>query len=102
MFGDPQRCRFTAVRREIPNYVTALSSQAGNRHTVVQIYEGIDSTACMVREHKDSTPQVSPPGQQLPMQILTSYFHHFTETVQGFDKKTYFHQGNDLEERDVF
>ncbi|GFV65737.1 uncharacterized protein TNCV_4153731 [Trichonephila clavipes] len=45
-------------------------------------------------------PGVSPPPPLyniLPMQILTSSFHHFTETVQGFDKIPYFHQGNDLE-----
>ncbi|PRD19344.1 UNVERIFIED_CONTAM: hypothetical protein NCL1_57596 [Trichonephila clavipes] len=32
------------------------------------------------------------------MRILNSSFHHFTETVQGFDEITYFHQGNDREE----
>ncbi|GFX37581.1 hypothetical protein TNCV_3201051 [Trichonephila clavipes] len=46
----------------------------------------IDSTTCMVRKYKDF--QVRPPGvfprdSILPMQILTSSFHHFTETVQG-------------------
>ncbi|GFT24287.1 hypothetical protein TNCV_2065051 [Trichonephila clavipes] len=34
------------------------------------------------------------------MQILSSAFHHFTETVQRFDKITYFHQRNDLNKFD--
>ncbi|GFX31106.1 hypothetical protein TNCV_2026091 [Trichonephila clavipes] len=39
----------------------------------------------MVRKDKDSTSQVSSSSLDsiLPMQILTSSFHHFTETVQG-------------------
>ncbi|PRD25797.1 UNVERIFIED_CONTAM: hypothetical protein NCL1_39876 [Trichonephila clavipes] len=40
----------------------------------------------------------SPPDSILPMQVLTSSFHHFTETAQGFGKITYFRQENDLEE----
>ncbi|PRD34841.1 UNVERIFIED_CONTAM: hypothetical protein NCL1_13400 [Trichonephila clavipes] len=45
------------------------------------------------------SPQVPPPPDSiLPMQIMTSSFHHFIETVQGFDKIAYFHQENDLEE----
>ncbi|GFY03216.1 hypothetical protein TNCV_1171761 [Trichonephila clavipes] len=61
---------------------------------------GIDSTTRMVRKYKDSTPQVSPLllYSILPMQILTSSFHHFTETVQRFDEIAYFHQRDDLEE----
>ncbi|PRD35748.1 UNVERIFIED_CONTAM: hypothetical protein NCL1_10579 [Trichonephila clavipes] len=36
-------------------------------------------------------PQTSPPPLDsiLPMQILSSSFHHFTETDQGFDKITF-------------
>ncbi|GFU90028.1 transposable element Tcb2 transposase [Trichonephila clavipes] len=59
------------------------------------VEKGIDSTTCMVREYKDSTPTclVSPlQCSILPMQIMTSSFHPFTETVQGFDQITYFHQ----------
>ncbi|GFU67204.1 transposable element Tc1 transposase [Trichonephila clavipes] len=64
--------------------------------------KGIDSTTCMVRKYKDSAPCVYPISpslyRNLPVQILTSSFHHFTETVKGFDKITYFDQGKDLKE----
>ncbi|GFT16861.1 hypothetical protein TNCV_1334351 [Trichonephila clavipes] len=43
----------------------------------------------MVMMYKDLTSQVY---GFLPMQILTSSFHHFPETVQVFDQITYFHQ----------
>ncbi|GFS70615.1 hypothetical protein TNCV_520261 [Trichonephila clavipes] len=45
--------------------------------------ESIGST-CMVWKYKDPTPQASPPADSiLPMQIMSSSFHHFTETVQA-------------------
>ncbi|GFV15116.1 hypothetical protein TNCV_1883021 [Trichonephila clavipes] len=58
---------------------------------------GIDCTTCMVRKYEDSPPGVSLLDSILPMQILTSTFHHFTETVQGM-QITNFHHGNDLKE----
>ncbi|GFV22207.1 hypothetical protein TNCV_2674491 [Trichonephila clavipes] len=43
-------------------------------------------------------PGVPPLYSILPMQILTNSFHHFNETVEGYDKITNFQQENDLEE----
>ncbi|GFX71349.1 hypothetical protein TNCV_2453601 [Trichonephila clavipes] len=58
----------------------------------------VDSTTCMVRKNKDSIPKCLPPRQCFANEnLLTSSFHDFTETVQGFDKIAYFHHGNDLE-----
>ncbi|GFS77212.1 receptor-type tyrosine-protein phosphatase F [Trichonephila clavipes] len=48
----------------------------------------------MARKYKDSTPHTTrcllPLDSILPMQILTSSFHHFTETVQGLIKSLTF------------
>ncbi|GFU80605.1 hypothetical protein TNCV_534791 [Trichonephila clavipes] len=53
----------------------------------------------MVRKYKDSTPRcLLPPGQHFananPIKLVSSF--HLNSS--GFDKITYFHHGNDLEE----
>ncbi|GFT27269.1 hypothetical protein TNCV_5140641 [Trichonephila clavipes] len=68
-------------------------------HELNQLWESIVLPVWLGSTRTRPPPGVSLPGQHFALVFRTSSFHHFTETVQGSDKITYFHQGNDFDER---